>query len=78
MEDNRRVDDEVVEGDPWSVLPIKTRKYAKECVEIVLSKRSLTKLVNFDMFENLEALWLTENRVISSYIISISLLVNYN
>lgn len=69
MEDNRRVDDEVVEGDPWSVLPIKTRKYAKECVEIVLSKRSLTKLINFEMFENLEALWLTENRVILSYLI---------
>lgn len=63
MEDNRREGDEVVEGDPWSVLPIKTRKYAKECIEIVLSKRHLTKLINFEMFENLEALWLTDNRV---------------
>ena len=50
-------------GDPWSVLPIKTRKYAKECEEIVLSNRNINQLVNFENFENLQALWLNNNRV---------------
>jgi hypothetical protein len=50
-------------GDPWSVLPIKTRKFAKECTEIVLSNRNINKLVNFENFENLEALWLNNNKV---------------
>ena len=65
MIDNGKEEEEVVKGDPWSVLPIKTRKYAKECIEIVLSKRRITELINFDMFENLEALWLTDNRLTS-------------
>lgn len=65
MNDNGKDEEEVVQGDPWSVLPIKTRKYAKECIEIVLSKRRITELINFDMFENLEALWLTDNRLTS-------------
>ena len=65
MNDNGKEEEEVVQGDPWSVLPIKTRKYAKECIEIVLSKRRITELINFDMFENLEALWLTDNRLTS-------------
>jgi hypothetical protein len=58
------VDNETTLGDPWTVLPIKTRKYAKECTEIVLSKRKLTGLINFEFFENLEALWLNNNKVI--------------
>jgi len=57
------IEDETTEGDPWSVLPIKTRKYAKECSEIVLSDRKINKLINFDQFENLEALWLTNNKL---------------
>jgi len=57
-------DDEKTEGDPWVVLPIKTRKYAKECKEVVLSKRNLIGLKNFEFFENLEALWLNDNNVI--------------
>ena len=57
-------DNEIVEGDPWTVLPIKTRKFAKDCIEIALSKRKINKLVNFENFENLEALWLNENRVL--------------
>jgi hypothetical protein len=56
-------DDEKVIGDPWAVLPIKTRKYAKECKEIVLSNRNINSLVNFEFFENLEALWLNNNKV---------------
>jgi Leucine-rich repeat (LRR) protein len=57
------IEDETTEGDPWSVLPIKTRKYANECKEIVLSNRKINKLINFDKFENLEALWLTNNKL---------------
>jgi hypothetical protein len=60
---NSASDDESVVGDPWTVLPIKSRKYAKECTEIVLSKRKITSLVNFEYFENLEALWLNNNKV---------------
>jgi len=55
--------EEEVIGDPWTILPVKTRKYAKECTEIVLSKRHITKLINFNNFENLEALWLTNNNL---------------
>lgn len=54
-------------GDPWTVIPIKSRKHAKDCIEIVLSKRSINKLVNFENFENLEALWLNQNNVKNSY-----------
>lgn len=56
-------DDERSDGDPWSVLPIKTRKYAKECKEVVLSKRKVSRLINFEFFENLEALWLNHNKL---------------
>ena len=61
FQDEKVQEEEVVKGDPWSVIPIKTSKYAKECIEIVLSKRKITELVNFESFKNLEALWLTNN-----------------
>ena len=61
FQDEKIQEEEVVKGDPWSVIPIKTSKYAKECIEIVLSKRKITELVNFESFKNLEALWLTNN-----------------
>ena len=61
LDEENQEEEEVVKGDPWSVLPVKTRKYAKECIEIVLSKRKITELVNFEAFKNLEALWLTNN-----------------
>jgi hypothetical protein len=54
---------ELTEGDPWTVIPVQSLKYAKDCVEVVLSNRNITKLVNFEDFENLEALWLTNNNV---------------
>jgi hypothetical protein len=63
LDEENKEEEEIVKGDPWSILPVKTRKYAKECIEIVLSKRKITELINFDMFENLEALWLTDNRL---------------
>ncbi len=58
-----RSDEEIVEGDPWSVLPVKTAKFAKECKNIVLSNRGINKLKNFEFFDNLEALWLNSNKV---------------
>ena len=64
-DDESKFNEEEVIGDPWTILPVKTRKYAKECIEIVLSKRHITKLVNFHSFENLEALWLTNNNLTS-------------
>ena len=62
-EEDSKINEEEVIGDPWTILPVKTRKYAKECTEIVLSKRHITKLKNFESFENLEALWLTNNNL---------------
>ena len=56
-------EDEKVVGDPWAVLPIKTRKYAKESTEIVLSNRKIDFLVNFEFFENLEYLWINNNKL---------------
>lgn len=56
-------DDGMSHGDPWTVLPIKTRKHAKECTDIVLSNRKIKSLINFEHFENLEALWLNNNKV---------------
>ena len=64
-DDDSKFNEEEVVGDPWTILPVKTRKYAKECTEIVLSKRHITKLINFNSFENLEALWLTNNNLTS-------------
>ncbi len=56
-------EEEKLIGDPWTILPIKTRKYARECTEVVLSNRSLNGVKNFENFENLEALWLNNNKV---------------
>lgn len=52
-----------IEGNPWTVVPIKTRLYAKDTKEIVLSKRGISKLVSFEQFENLQALWLNNNKL---------------
>lgn len=35
-------------GTPWSVLPIKNNKYAKDLIDVHLSDRSLTSLEKFD------------------------------
>jgi hypothetical protein len=56
-------DDDKYNGDPWTVLPVKTRKHAQECTDIVLSDRNIKALINFENFENLEALWLNNNKV---------------
>lgn len=54
---------EQIVGDAWTAISIKTRLHAKETTEIVLSNRNITKLVNFEYFENLEALWLNQNMI---------------
>jgi Leucine-rich repeat (LRR) protein len=50
-------------GNPWSVLPIKNNKYAKDLMEVHLSDRSINKLENFEDFPNLEVIWLNNNKV---------------
>ena len=50
-------------GNPWSILPIKNNKYAKDLVEVHLSDRSLNALEKFNMFPNLEVIWLNNNSV---------------
>ena len=50
-------------GNPWSILPIKNNKYAKDLVEVHLSDRSLNALEKFEMFPNLEVIWLNNNSV---------------
>ena len=50
-------------GNPWSILPIKNKKYAKDLVEVHLSDRSLSSLTKFEEFPNLEVIWLNNNQV---------------
>jgi len=54
---------EAVIGNPWSVLPVKNNKYAKDLVEVHLSDRGLTKLESFENFPNLEVIWLNNNKL---------------
>lgn len=50
-------------GSPWSVLPIKNNKYARDLTEVHLSDRELSGVEHFDQFPNLEEIWLSNNRV---------------
>lgn len=59
------VDENAKVGNPWSILPIKNKKYAKDLVEVHLSDRGLTSLEKFDEFPNLEVIWLNNNQVSS-------------
>ena len=52
-------------GDPWSVLPVKNAKYARDLIEVHLSDRELDLLEHFDDFPNLEVIWINNNKVIS-------------
>ena len=58
---------EAIIGNPWSVLPIKNNKYAKDLVEVHLSDRCLNQLEGFEQFPNLEVIWLNNNKVIYSF-----------
>jgi hypothetical protein len=48
-------------GNPWSILPIKNNKYARDLTEVFLSDRGLNALEKFDEFPNLEEIWLNKN-----------------
>ena len=50
-------------GDPWSVLPIKNAKQARDCVEVHLGNRGCHRIVNFEQFPNVEVVWLNSNKV---------------
>ena len=50
-------------GDPWMVLPIKNKLYAKNLIELHFSGRGLTSLINFKDFPNLEVVYLNKNKV---------------
>lgn len=57
------MDEEEKIGDPWTILPIKNKKNARECTEIHFSDRRLTDLTKFEDFPNLEVIWLNNNRL---------------
>jgi len=50
-------------GNPWSILPIKNNKYARDLMEVHLSDRELVKLEKFEQFPNLEEIWLNNNKL---------------
>lgn len=50
-------------GNPWSVLPIKNAKQARDLVEVHLSDRDLDLIEQFEDFPNLEVIWLNNNKV---------------
>ena len=54
---------EIKVGNPWSILPIKNNKYARDLTEVHLSGRGLNALEQFDEFPNLEEIWLNDNKV---------------
>ena len=57
------MDDEEKLGSPWSILPIKNNKYARDLTEVHLSGRNLTGLEHFEQFPNLEEIWLSNNKL---------------
>ena len=60
-----QLEEEFKVGTPWSILPIKNKKYAKDLTEVHLSDKGLTSLERFDEFPNLEEIWLNNNKVSS-------------
>ncbi len=50
-------------GDPWSILPVKNAKYARDLIEVHLSERDLDILEHFEDFPNLEVIWLNNNKL---------------
>ena len=50
-------------GDPWSILPVKNAKYARDLTEVHLSDRELDAVEHFEDFPNLEVIWLNNNKV---------------
>lgn len=52
---------EIKVGNPWSILPIKNNKYARDLLEVHLSDRNLSRLEQFSDFPNLEEIWISNN-----------------
>ena len=50
-------------GDPWSILPVKNAKQARDLIEVHLSDRDLDGVEHFEDFPNLEVIWLNNNKV---------------
>jgi hypothetical protein len=57
------VDEPIKIGNPWSILPIKNSKYARDLIQVHLSDRELDLLEKFEDFPNLEVVWLNNNKV---------------
>lgn len=53
----------IATADPWDTVPVKNYKYAKDTTEVHLGKRNAEVLANFSLFENLEIVWLNNNRL---------------
>lgn len=58
------VDEGIKFGNPWTILPIKNAKYARDLNEVHLSDRDINLLEKFEDFPNLEVVWLNNNKVI--------------
>ena len=50
-------------SDPMSELPRKTVKYAQLCTELNLAHKNISVLNGFELFVNLESLWLNNNNL---------------
>ena len=78
VDNGESVEKESKVGTPWTILPIKNKKYAKDLVEVHLSNRGLTSLERFDEFPNLEVIWLNGNEVRGVSISANQLFLNLN
>ncbi len=65
-------------GDPWTILPIKNAKYARDLVEVHLSDRDLDFLEHFEDFPNLEVVWLNNNKVCIIFTFHLSIFISYS
>eukprot|EP00945_MAST-04E_sp_MAST-4E-sp1_P002799 g2799.t1 len=54
-----------VYSKPMDELPIQNAKYIKNCLEMYLAKRNIDKLRGFEVFANLEVVWLNHNNLTS-------------
>ena len=52
-------------SDPFSVIPLKNHKCARETTEVFLGKRGINTQINFQYFKNLEVLWINDNNLVS-------------
>lgn len=58
------VEEPIKIGNPWSILPIKNSKYARDLIDVHLCDRDLDLLEKFEEFPNLEVIWLNNNKVL--------------